>query len=150
MPQSLSKVILHIVFSTKNREKTIPEHVQHMLYAYIAGIAKLNSSYTFKVGGTTDHVHVACTLPRTMTISDLVQEIKQSSSKWIKDKHPVCRTFEWQNGYAVFSVGQRQVDGLVRYINEQKQHHHRRPFKDELRDLLEQYEVDYDDRYLWD
>ncbi len=150
MAQSLSKVILHIIFSTKNREQIIPEHVQPELHAYLAGICTKQGSHTFRAGGTSDHVHIACLLPRTLTISNLLQEIKQSSSVWIKDKHPVCRSFEWQGGYGVFSIGESQLSGLIRYIDNQNIHHRDRSFKDELLAFFNKYDVEYDERYLWD
>ena len=150
MSQSLSKVIIHVVFSTKRRERIIAESVQSKLHAYMAGICKEMKSHAIRIGGTLDHVHIACVLPRTSTIADLVQAIKQSSSAWIKDKDPVCKSFEWQSGYGVFSIGQSQLNGLIRYIDEQKRHHHRQSYQDELRALLNKYGVEYDERYVWD
>ena len=116
MPHSISNVILHIVFSTKYFRKSIPDRVQPLLHAYIAGTCHSLGSFVYKVGGVDDHIHIACSLPRTMTVADLVQQIKQSSSKWIKTQDPLCRSFRWQNGYAVFSIGYRHIDYLVRYI----------------------------------
>jgi len=150
MAQSLSKVIIHLVFSTKNRTGSIPETIRTDLHAYMAGICKKNESHPLRIGGTVDHVHIACQLPRTVTIADLAQSIKKSSSKWIKGKDPACRSFEWQSGYGVFSVGQSQLPGLIRYIENQEHHHRSRSYQDELRALLEKHGVEYDERYVWD
>ena len=132
MAQSLSKIILHIVFSTKRRERSIPETVQSHLHAYLAGVCKKQNSHAFRVGGTSDHIHISCLLPRTIAVSKFIQELKQSSSAWIKDKHPICQRFEWQSGYGAFSVGQSQLDGLINYIDKQAVHHKERSFQDEF------------------
>ena len=150
MPQSFVCLHCHIVFSTKHREQIIPDNVQPHIHAYIAGICNELKSQAFRVGGRSDHVHIACLLPRTLTLADLVKEIKQSSSKWIKDKDPVCKLFEWQSGYGVFSIGESQLSGLIRYIDNQEHHHRERSFQDELLTFLNKYGVEYDERYLWD
>ena len=108
------------------------------------------NSEAFRVGGTDNHVHIACTLPRTLTVSQLLEEIKKSSSQWIKKQGEASRQFAWQGGYAAFSLGQSQLSALVRYIDNQREHHRTRCFEEELRDLLEKYDLAYDERYLWD
>ena len=150
MPQSLSQVLLHLVFSTKNRERLIPEAVQPQLYAYLAGICRTHGSEAYRVGGTEDHVHIACTLPRTMPISKLLEEIKKSSSEWIKTQDARCKNFAWQAGYGAFSLGQSQLTSLIRYIDNQRDHHRKRTFQEEFLDLLKKYAIAYDERYLWD
>jgi putative transposase len=102
------------------------------------------------VGGTDNHIHIACTLPRTLPLSKLLEEVKKSSSKWIKEVSADCENFAWQSGYAVFSVGQSQIRGLIRYINNQKEHHRKRTYREEVLEFLHKYEVTYDERYLWD
>jgi REP element-mobilizing transposase RayT len=148
MSQSLSKVLLHIVFSTKHREDLIPEECQKDLHAYIAGTCRALGSEAYRVGGTADHIHIACTLPRTTTTSNFLKDIKSSSSKWLKTKIG-ANEFAWQAGYGVFSLGQSQLETLIRYIDNQHDHHKQFSFKDELLDLLRKYQVDYDERYLW-
>lgn len=150
MPQSLSKVLLHVVFSTKNREKTIPRRLRNALHSYLAGICRARSSEAFRVGGTDDHVHIACTLPRTLTMAKLLEEIKKASSIWMKKQEGGTSHFSWQAGYGIFSLGQSQMPTLLEYIDNQEQHHRKRSFKEELLELLEKYDVAYDEKYLWD
>lgn len=150
MPQSLSKILLHIVFSTKNREFWISESLQPRLHAYLAGACRAMNSEALRVGGTDNHVHIACTLPRTLTVSRLLEEIKKSSSQWVKKQGEANTQFTWQAGYGAFSLGQSQLSALVRYIDNQREHHRIHSFDDELRDLLQKYGVPYDERYLWD
>ena len=150
MPQSLSKVILHVVFSTKNREATITGEIRADLHAYLAGTCRALESEAFRVGGTSNHIHLACTLPRTLTQSKLLEERKKSSSAWIK-KHPCAPSyFSWQAGYGAFSVSQSQLPALVQYIDGQEQHHHTKTYEEELIELLKKYRVEYDENYLWD
>jgi len=113
MPQSLSKVLLHVVFSTKNRENTISTHLRSALHAYLAGICRARGAEAFRVGGTDDHIHIACTLPRTLTMAKLVEEIKKPSSIWMKQQEGGSRYFAWQSGYGIFSMGQSQLPTLL-------------------------------------
>lgn len=141
---------LHIIFSTKNRQKTIPKHLRAKLHAYLAGVCRAKGSEAYRVGGTDDHVHVACTLPRTLTMAKLVEEIKKPSSLWMKQQEGGTERFSWQAGYGIFSLGQSQLPALLRYIDNQEEHHRTKSFKDELLELLERYGVEYDEKYLWD
>lgn len=150
MPQSLSKVLLHVVFSTKNREKTIPKHLLGGLHAYLAGICRARGLEAYRVGGTEDHVHIACTLPRTLTMAKLVEEIKKPSSMWVKQQEDGSPIFSWQAGYGIFSLGQSQLPILLQYIDNQEEHHRTKSFKEELLELLDKYGVEYDEKYLWD
>lgn len=150
MAQSLSRIILHVVFSTKGRRGLIPAELGPGLHAYLAGACRALGSEAYRVGGTTDHVHIACSLPRTLTVSKLLEGIKKTSSAWLKEKDPSCRDFAWQAGYGAFSLGQSQLGALLRYIDRQVEHHKQQSFKEELVELLERYEVEYDERYLWD
>ena len=110
---SLSKVLLHLVFSTKNREAMIPQNIQPDLHAYLAGICHGLKSEAYRVGGTANHVHMACTLPRTLSISKLLEEIKKSSSVWIKKQDESLNSFAWQAGYGAFSLGRSQLNDLI-------------------------------------
>jgi putative transposase len=150
MPQSLSKVLLHMVFSTKNREQTIPEHLRAKLHAYLAGVCRAKGAEAYRVGGTANHVHVACSLPRTLSMAKLVEEIKKPSSIWMKQHEGGNPNFSWQAGYGIFSLGQSQLPALLQYIDNQEEHHRNKGFKEELLEFLEKYGVDYDERYLWD
>lgn len=150
MAQSLAQILLHVVFSTKNRQPLIPEAVQVPLHAYLAGICRAQGSQAYRIGGTDNHIHIACTLPKTLPLSKLMEEVKKSSSVWIKTQHERCENFAWQAGYGAFSLGQSQLPKLIRYIENQPEHHRKQSFEEELLELLQRYQVDYDERYLWD
>ena len=150
MPQSLACVLVHIVFSTKNRVRWIAPDVEPELHAYIGGICKNADSMALSVGGTEDHVHILSSLARTRSLSALLQEIKTGSSKWIKTKGPGYAGFHWQDGYSAFSIGRSGVEDVRGYIAGQKEHHRRVSFQDELRAILRKYGVEYDERYIWD
>lgn len=149
MSQSLSRILLHIVFSTKQRLPFIPDNLKESLHSYIGGICQNQGCVVHRVGGTQDHVHIACSLSRTITISKLIQEIKTGSSKWIKTQ-AAHNDFAWQNGYGVFSIGQNDLSKVIDYIDRQEEHHHRKTFQDELRQLLIENHVEYDEQWLWD
>ena len=150
MPQSLSKVYVHITFSTKNREEMIDESIQPKLFAYLGGICKGLECNPVRVGGTTDHVHILCTLSRTISQAKLIEEIKKESSKWMKTQGECYRHFYWQHGYGIFSVNPTKIEVVVDYINNQKEHHRTKTFQEELQAFLKKYHVDYDERYVWD
>ena len=150
MAQSLSNVLVHLVFSTKNRRRRIDVAIEEELFKYVSGICREWSCPAHKVGASDDHVHIACSLGRTTSISKLVEEIKTGSSKWIKTKGDRYAEFCWQNGYGTFSVGQSQLEDLRRYIGNQREHHRRITFQDEYREFLKRYEVVCDERYVWD
>jgi len=149
MAQSLAKVYLHIIFSTKNREELILPKIENALYAYMAGIIKNLKGMPLKINGMPDHVHLLTALPRTITIARFVEEIKKSSSKWIKTQGTEFAKFAWQGGYAVFSVSQSKVEVVSKYISHQKEHHQKMTFKQEVIEFLKKYDVDYDEKYLW-
>ena len=150
LAQSLSQILLHLVFSTKNREQWIVTEIQPRLHAYLAGACHAIGSQAYRIGGTKDHVHIACALPRTLTVSSLLEEIKKSSSAWMKEQGEEYAKFKWQAGYGVFSLGQSQLPVLLRYIENQNEHHRTRTFQEELLEILKRYGVEYDERYLWD
>lgn len=149
MAQSLSQILLHLVFSTKNREPWIDSAIRGKLHAYIAGVCRNLGAEAYRVGGVADHVHIACTLPRTMTVAKLLEEIKKSSSAWIKDESPACKDFAWQGGYGAFSLGQSQLQTLLDYIDNQEEHHRTRSFQEEYLAFLKRYGVKYDEKFLW-
>jgi putative transposase len=150
MAQSLSNVLLHLVFSTKHRHPWIDPQIEQEVFKYLATVCKTLACPSHAIGGADDHVHIACSLSRTVTISQLVQELKQDSSKWIKTKGRPLADFSWQNGYGAFSVGQSQLDDLRGYIANQREHHHRVTFQDEYRRICEKYGVAIDERFVWD
>lgn len=150
MPQSLSNILLHLVFGTKNREPLILPELESELYAYIAAIHRNMACPLLKIGGTENHLHILCRLERIVTVSKLLEEVKKSSSKWIKGKDERLADFAWQAGYGVFSIGMSNVEALGNYIARQKTHHREVSFQDEYRALLKKYRVEWDENYVWD
>lgn len=150
MPQSLSKVILHIIFSTKNREPWLDPSVRPRMHAYLATICHNIEADLVRIGGVADHVHIVTTLPRTLSQAELIERLKKGSSKWIKAVDVRYRGFFWQRGYGAFSVSPSQLDSVLKYVNDQQGHHRTRTFQEEYRDLLHKHRVDFDERYVWD
>ena len=136
MPQSLSSILIHLIFSTKNREPFITDAIETELHPYMAKIFRELKSPSLAINGTSDHVHLLFSLGRTIAIADLVQEIKTESSKWIKTNGEQFRNFHWKREYGAFSVGQSQVVAVKRYIARQKIHHQRVTFQEEYRKFL--------------
>jgi len=149
MPQSLSRILVHIIFSTKDRQRFIKPEIEQELFAYIAVVLNEHGAKPIKIDGTEDHLHILCGLPRTIAVCDLLEKVKKRSSKWIKTKGPQYCEFSWQSGYGVFSVGESGVDRVKRYITNQKKHHRIATFKDEFREFLDRHGIDYDEKYVW-
>ncbi|MBL1222742.1 IS200/IS605 family transposase [Chryseobacterium sp. L7] len=150
MPQSLVKNYIHIVFSTKHRENFIDDEIEKELFSYIAVLCKDFESPALQIGGTDDHIHILCVLSRKIALMKLVQEIKAHSSKWIKTKGSKYENFFWQNGYGAFSVGRNEINRVVNYIKNQRLHHKTQEFKNELIEMLDSHNIEYDERYIWD
>jgi len=150
MPQSLSAVYIHLTFSTKDRRPFLREKpLRDSLHAYLGGISKTLECPPIIVGGVEDHVHLLCRFGRTITQADWVKEIKRVSNGWLKDQGGDYADFEWQNGYADFSVSQSSLEKVTKYISTQEEHHRKATFQDELRALLRKHELDFDERYIW-
>ncbi len=150
MAQSLSSILIHLVFSTKNHEPFITPAIEIELHPYMAKIFRELRSPSLAIDGTSDHVHILFSLARVIPPADLVEEVKTSTSKWIKTKGREFKNFHWQKGYGAFSIGQSNVATLKRYIHNQKRHHQRVTFQHEYRKFLKAYGIDYDERYVWD
>ena len=150
MPQSLSKVIVHMVFSTKEREPWLDENVRPRMHAYLGTICRDMGAGLAHVGGVADHVHIVTTLPRTLSQAQLIEQIKKLSSKWIKALDTRCRGFFWQRGYGAFSVSPSQLEAVLRYITDQLEHHRTRTFQEEYRELLRKHGIGFDERFIWD
>ena len=150
MPQSLSLVIVHVIFSRKERRPFPDPDMRPKLHAYLATVARKIGCETYRVGGVADHVHLAIRLSRTVTIADLVEALKTSSSKWVKTQSPDHEAFSWQRGHGCFSVGPSDLDALRASIDDQENHHHTRTFQDEFWMFLKKYGVEYDEAYVWD
>ena len=151
MPQSLSAVYIHVVFSTKGRLPLLRNQtVREALHAYLGGISNRLDCPPAMVGGVEDHIHLLARLSRTVTQAEWVKELKRVSSLWLKEQGPEFAGFQWQGGYAVFSVSQSNLDAVTRYIAEQEEHHRRMSFQDEVRVLLKRHHLEYDERYVWE
>ncbi len=149
MPQSLSKIWTHMIFSTKDCYAFLTdETIRREMHAYLASILKARNCPTYIVGGVADHVHALFVLSKNHSIAEMVYETKRSSSKWAKTQG--LRKFHWQSGYGAFSVSESNVEAVKKYIERQEQHHRRRTFEEEFREFLQRYNVDYDERYVWD
>jgi putative transposase len=150
MSQSLSSVLVHLVFSTKTREPFITPKIEAELHPYMATVFRELKSPSLAIDGTSDHIHILFSMARIVTIANIVEEVKTSTSKWIKKKGREFRNFHWQRGYGAFSIGQSNVNVLKRYIHEQKEHHKRITFQDEYRKFLKAYGINYDEKYVWE
>ncbi len=150
MAQSLSKVYVHITFSTKGRKPLIDDSIKTILFEYLGGICKGLDCAPIRVGGHQDHVHILCLLSKKITQIKLLEEIKKVSSKWIKTKGSRYSDFYWQDGYGIFSVNPAEIETVVNYITNQEEHHKKRSFQEEFRAFLIKYKIDFDERYVWD
>ena len=150
MSQSLAKILLHLIYSTKNRERIIRDEIRDELHRYTAGILKELESPAILINSVEDHVHILYAHSKNLSLSKVVEEVKTGSSKWIKTKGAEYSGFYWQTGYCAFSVSQSGVMDVVEYIQWQKEHHRRKTFQEEYREFLKRYEVTYDERYVWD
>lgn len=148
MPQSLSKVYLHLIFSTKDRRHDILPGLKEELHTYIGGTLNEMGCQSVIVGGMSDHVHLLFLLSRTKSIADVVKEIKANTTLWVKTR--MGCNFAWQRGYAIFSVSQSVVDSVRNYIANQEEHHRHRTFQEEYRAFLEKYNLKFDETYVWD
>ena len=150
MAQSLANILIHLIFSTKGRRSLITEDIRDELRAYLVGILCNQDSPPIRINCVADHAHVLFSLSRKHAISTIVEQLKAGSSKWIKTKGSRFGRFYWQNGYGAFSVSPSNVDGVVRYIDNQENHHHTMTFQEEFRQFIEKHGTDYDERYVWD
>lgn len=150
MGQSLVQNYIHIVFSTKHRVPLIYPPVEQELHAYLGGICNRLQCHVVIVGGYTDHIHILCKLSQKIALVKLVEELKSHSSKWIKSKDQSYKAFYWQEGYGAFSVNPSEIDKVILYITNQHEHHTKKTFQEEYSAFLKKYQVEYDERYMWD
>ncbi len=149
MSQSLSKLYVHFVFHVKNNIHVIREEDRDELYSYMGSIIKDNNSIPIIINGVEDHVHVLCIMSKNIALSKLLEEVKRHSSRWIKTKGKHYENFAWQGGYGGFSVSPSLHKTTKKYIENQVEHHKKVSTKDEYIGILKEYEIDYDERYLW-
>lgn len=150
MPQSLSRVLVHLVFSTRHRTPWLTPDVREELYPYLGGVLDKLRCTAIRNGGVADHVHLLFGLSRTVAIAEVVEKLKSSSSKWVKAKTAKCGEFAWQSGYGVLSVSESHAEACIRYIEAQEEHHKKLTFQDEYRELMRLAGIEVDERYVWD
>jgi REP element-mobilizing transposase RayT len=150
MPQSLAKVYVHVIFSTKNRSPVLADQWRDDLFHVLGGTANNLGCQSLVVGGVADHIHMLFQLGRTIALADAVGKIKSTSSTWVNQTRGLPAEFHWQAGYAAFSVSQSNIEAVRDYIRRQPEHHARQSFQDELREWLRRYEIEWDERYVWD
>lgn len=150
MGQSLVKNYIHIIFSTKNRQPLILPEFETDLFRYLGGVCRNLESPSLIVGGFLDHVHILCLHSKKMALIKTVEHLKTESSKWMKTRSESLKNFYWQDGYGAFSVNPSQVEIVMKYIENQREHHQNKDFQSEFRAILKKYKVEYDERYVWD
>ncbi len=148
MANTYTSLDYHIVFSTKNREPWLVEHVRERLWPYFGGIARENRMKALEVGGVADHMHLLLSIPAAMAVSKAVQLLKGGSSHWIKDTFPNMNAFAWQDGYGAFTVSRSQRESVAEYIRNQPEHHRTKTFAEEYRMFLTRHGVDFEENYL--
>ena len=148
MPQSLAQILVHVVFSTKDRAPWIRDEWRPDLHAYIGGILRKRKCDLFAAGGVEDHIHLVIRMATTISIADMIRDVKSNSSAWRHEQGD--RSFAWQSGYGIFSVDPPMMDGLREYIADQREHHRKVTFQEEYRAFLQKHEMEFDERYLWD
>ena len=149
MSQSLVQIYLHIIFHIKPTSPKVQIEDQPLLFRYLFGSVKQMGGQPLNIGGTDNHIHILCTLPKTLTVPEFVKRIKYSSHKYIVSLSGNYRSFSWQNGYAAFSVSSSLLEKAGNYIQNQAEHHKKRTFEEEYLLLLKHYHVDYDERYVF-
>ena len=152
MPQSLAKVLVHIVYSTKGRRPWLKdEDIRRQLYAYKATILRDNvDSPALIIGGVEDHIHALCLPSRNFAITKVIEEAKTETTKWLQKQGLQYADFHWQSGYGIFSVSESNAEEVKRYIANQAEHHKQKSFQDEYRELCQRHGIEIDERYVWD
>ena len=150
MAQSLSQVVLHIIFSTKNRSPLLTDDIIGEMHRYLATATRDQGWECYRVGGVADHVHLLVRQPRAEKLSAFIGHIKRNSSKWIHGKGGEFEGFAWQDGYGAFSIGYSQIESVIKYIDNQKEHHRKLSFQEEYRLVLQKYNISFEEKYVWD
>ena len=149
MANTYYSLTIHYVFSTIRREPVITQELRDRLWSFMGGVLRQNKMKALCIGGAADHVHLLVSLPTTMSVAKAVQLVKGNSSKWVHDTFPSQSGFEWQKGYAAFSVSASHISQTMSYIKNQTEHHRTKTFMDEYLSFLKKHQIDYDKRYLW-
>jgi putative transposase len=149
MPNTYTQIHIHFVFAVKFRLGLIDKEWKEQLNKYITEIIQSNKHKLLAINGMPDHIHILIGMRPTQSISDLMKEVKQSSSLWINENKFTKKHFEWQEGYGAFSYSKSQIDGVVKYINNQEEHHKKQSFKQEYLEILTKFEIEYDEKYIF-
>lgn len=150
MSQSLSHLLVHLVFSTQDRKELITKSHRDELQGYLVGILQKRQCRPIIIRAVGDHIHLLFVLSKNLALAPLVAELKANSSRWMKGRGQTFAGFRWQNGYGAFAVSASQAEKVRQYIAEQERHHRKTSFQEELRMFLGKHGVEYDERYLWD
>jgi REP element-mobilizing transposase RayT len=148
MPGTYSKLLFHVVFSTKHRAQLICDEVRPRLHEYMGGIIRSEKGVAHAVGGTPDHIHLLVGWRTDESLATLMRNLKANATRWVHHTFPAMESFRWQEGYAAFTVSASRAESVATYIRNQEQHHKSRSFEDKLSELLKAHGVDYDARYL--
>ena len=149
MANTYTSLHYHVIFSTKNRYPWLVPHIEQRVWKFIGGIARARKMTALQVGGVEDHIHALVTAPPTIAPFEIAKYLKGGSSKWIHDEFPRLSKFGWQDGYGAFTVSKSKIPEVIRYIQNQREHHRKQTFQEEYRDFLRANGIDYDERYLW-
>jgi REP element-mobilizing transposase RayT len=150
MPQSLARLPIHLVFGTKHRARVLHDPVRQPLHAYLAVVLRNLHCPPIEMNSVEDHIHILFELSRTVTLSEVVEEVKKSSSRWIKTQGVEYHTFAWQAGYGAFAVSESNVGAVRDYIISQSEHHRVKSFQEEYRTFLERHRIPFDEKFVWD
>lgn len=150
MPNTFSQIYIQVVFAVKYRKAFIHQSWEDDLYKYITGIIQNKGQKLIAINGMPDHIHIFIGMKPSCNLSDLIREIKKASNSFINEKKLTASNFHWQEGFGAFSYSQSHIDHVVKYINNQKQHHRKQTFKEEYLDFLQKFAIEYDEKYLFE
>jgi putative transposase len=149
MANTYSSLHYHLIFSTKNREPWLVQSIEQRIWRFIGGIARKHRITALQVGGTDNHMHALVTAPATIAPFQVAQFLKGDSSKWIHEEFSTLRNFRWQDGYGAFTVSKSNIPKVIKYIQNQREHHRKKTFQEEYLEFLRENDIEYDERYLW-
>ncbi len=150
MANTYTQIYIQIVFSVKGRQNLIQNNWKDELHKYICGIINAKEQKAYAIGGVSDHIHILISMKPDISISDLVRDIKANSSKWINENDFITGKFQWQQGFGAFSYSKSQLDNVIKYINNQEKHHQKQTFKDEYFELLQKFDIEFNEKYLFE
>ena len=150
MAHTYTNILVHVIFSTKDRQAWLVPEIKERLFGYIGGIVRENGGRVMMVNGPSDHVHALVAMPATVSVADMLRVVKTNSSRWVHDEWPERGDLAWQAGYGAFSVSQSAVDDVKAYIERQEEHHKRMSFKEEFLAFLKRHGIEFDERYVWE